>query len=83
MSVEVQSDLGGGWMPVGGVVSTAGFTAIRLALQPPQIASALCLRFYRPNDASVVGLSHLKIMASTVFGGADLEQPSSSSQITG
>jgi hypothetical protein len=75
VSVSVQLEQGGIWIPVGGVVPTSGLTSIRLDLTPPHIATALSLRIFRPNDSHSVGLAHLKVMGSSVFGGAGVKDP--------
>ncbi|XP_037073509.1 LOW QUALITY PROTEIN: baculoviral IAP repeat-containing protein 6-like [Pollicipes pollicipes] len=68
VTVEVSS--GGPTGPVCTSVPTAGLTFIGIELARPTVATELTLRLHRPADSTNLGLSQLRLLASTTFGPA-------------
>ncbi|XP_046401534.1 baculoviral IAP repeat-containing protein 6 [Ischnura elegans] len=71
VAVEVSRD-GGPPAPVCPPLATGGLAFIRLVLPRPEVASSVLLRLYRPRDASNVGLSQIRLLGSTAYGGEAL-----------
>ncbi|KAF0299310.1 Baculoviral IAP repeat-containing protein 6 [Amphibalanus amphitrite] len=70
VTVEVTS--GGPSAPVCTSVPTAGLTFIGIELAQPTVATEVTVRLHRPADSANLGLSQLRLMAATTFGGAAL-----------
>ncbi|XP_071454170.1 dual E2 ubiquitin-conjugating enzyme/E3 ubiquitin-protein ligase BIRC6 [Hetaerina americana] len=71
VAVEVSRD-GGPPAPVCPPLTTGGLAFIRLILPRPEVASSVLLRLYRPRDAFDVGLSQIRLLGSTAYGGEAL-----------
>ncbi|XP_078714316.1 dual E2 ubiquitin-conjugating enzyme/E3 ubiquitin-protein ligase BIRC6 isoform X2 [Lampetra fluviatilis] len=68
VSVELSAD-GVSMLPVSCPVVTSGLTYIKLQLVKAEVATAVCLRLHRPRDSGTLGLSQIKLLGLTAFGG--------------
>lgn len=53
---------------------TSGMTFIRLHLPVPEVVNCIQLRLYKPKDANNIGLSQIRLLGTSAFGGT-LKQP--------
>ena len=53
---------------------TSGMTFIRLHLPVPEVVNCIQLRLYKPRDANNIGLSQIRLLGTSAFGGNSRNQ---------
>lgn len=56
-------------VPASPPLPTSGMTFIRLHLPQPEVVTHVLLRLYKPRDASNIGLSQIRLLGTSAFGG--------------
>lgn len=56
-------------VPASPPLATSGMTFIRLHLPVPEVVTHVLLRLYKPRDASNIGLSQIRLLGTSAFGG--------------
>lgn len=67
-------------VPASPPLPTSGMTFIRLHLPVPEIVTHVLLRLYKPRDASNIGLSQIRLLGTSAFGG--VVKPSSANEVS-
>ncbi|KAB0803392.1 hypothetical protein PPYR_00362 [Photinus pyralis] len=74
VALEVSSDGPSRLVPACPPLPTSGMTFIRLHLPVPEVVNCIQLRLYKPRDANNIGLSQIRILGTSAFGGANKQQ---------
>ncbi|XP_017776572.1 PREDICTED: baculoviral IAP repeat-containing protein 6 isoform X2 [Nicrophorus vespilloides] len=74
VSLEVSAD--GPWrlVPACPPLPTSGMAFIRLHLPTPEVVNCVQIRLYKPRDASNIGLSQIRLLGTSAFGGNARQQ---------
>ncbi|KAK5648597.1 hypothetical protein RI129_003489 [Pyrocoelia pectoralis] len=74
VALEVSSDGPSRLVPACPPLPTSGMTFIRLHLPVPEVVNCIQLRLYKPRDASSIGLSQIRLLGTSAFGGSTKQQ---------
>ncbi|KAK4884383.1 hypothetical protein RN001_000654 [Aquatica leii] len=74
VALEVSSDGPSRLVPACPPLPTSGMTFIRLHLPVPEVVNCIQLRLYKPRDANNIGLSQIRLLGTSAFGGGIKQQ---------
>ncbi|KAK9728572.1 Inhibitor of Apoptosis domain [Popillia japonica] len=69
VALEVSADGPSRLVPACPPLPTSGMTFIRLHLPVPEVVNCIQLRLYKPRDANNIGLSQIRLLGTSAFGG--------------
>lgn len=69
VALEISSGNPDHLVPACPPLPTSGMTFIRLHLPTPEVVTNVLLRLYKPRDASNIGLSQIRLLGTSAFGG--------------
>jgi baculoviral IAP repeat-containing protein 6 (apollon) len=81
VAIEITRDGNLPPIPITPPIPTTGLTCIRLKFSPPEIATQIVIRLYRPKDSASIGLTQISVLGTTIFSDENNSKSGSNNEL--